>query len=124
MKLREKIGCILMAVGIVALLWVPLSHLIPEKKPIASFTERYNNWTDTANMLLYDLHEGDVVTCKIGHIDGLFEVWIENENGERIAMEKVGGTRRLVVAEQGHYLIRVKGEHAHASITVSIYSDE
>lgn len=109
-----------MVLCVVCLLWEPVYRAVTKREPSLSYVFEYDNWSDTETVALYDLHENDRVTYQIGHMDGWIDVWIENVKGEMMTEVSTSGTTELVIPERGHYILRIVGEHAHASVKLFI----
>lgn len=108
----------------ICLLWEPVYNVVTKRELTFTATYFYNNWSRTDAVVLADLHKNDLVVYEIGHIDGWIDVWIENEKGEAVTRVSTSGKTELVIPKQGNYVLRAEGDHANASITLSIYIDK
>lgn len=124
----QKSKDIISYIGLVICACLLLGPLVYEtlmkREPTFSATYYYKDWSDTETIILAGLHENDLVSYHVGHIDGWIDVWLENAEGEPVTKVSTSGTTELVIAQGGLYVLKVEGEHANASVDLSIYRAE
>ena len=117
----KVLAVILMVIGVVWILWDLIDNTLPWREPTFAATYQYTDWSDAKAVILADLYEGDLVVYRIGYESGLLVAWIENAKGEKKTRVATSGKTALVIPERGDYMLRMVGDHASASVELSIY---
>lgn len=120
----KRIRLVLVVTGVICVLWSLSSKNMTKRKPTFTTTAFFENLTETKAFVLSDLHENDVVVYHVGLQAGWADVWIDNTRGERMTEPSGSGETRLVIPEQGDYILLVAGDHADASVGLTIYAEE
>ena len=123
-KVKDTIGYVILAIGMACLLWEPMVRAVTKREPTFAAIYNYADWSDKETIILSGLHENDLVVYRVGHIDGWIDVWLENADTEPVTEVSTSGTTEYVVPERGLYVLKVEGDHANASVELSIYSAE